>query len=315
MYDIIKQEYLDSILKDNEAVATKNYLAVFERAIESLGLDVLDIDIDDLYSVISESGYYNMNTMRVYITALRKFLLYIFKTNPTLMKKLTWDQALELKVRDVDLVSAIKRNLFISFEEIRPCFAERNIESGRYNEVAWALIWAGLNIKEILELKNADVVGAPDRSGSGEIARVRVGKNYIYVDDISASEVILDYKAKTESKSYWEGTDITIIDHGFFLKKFKAPKIRCSETPLSRSAFQRNLSITSGEPNEYMIALGKPLRIENVVDSGKYQRMHAKVLSGMSEDDAILEEFGKLDVKYILDKKSMYRCYKIAFGL
>lgn len=301
MYNVDrKREYLITISNENSRKAGKSLFNRIEDVELYYSQDIADLKANDLKHALGMMHYLSFATLRTDLSLLKD---YIYWSNNNISPN-DYNAIKVINAKDIDISEAICEELFKDEDELKASLSFWSASEGYFESPIACLSWIGLDIKQILNLKNEDVyiengtmfVRIPDRT-------IQIESDYIY-------EVLLNY-SKTKSATRKHRSDWVVFadDIGYFIKNFipssKFAGRRMTPLLVRRKITKCNLTLPDGL---------KKITLNNILLSGRLNRiMLEKQKTGALSDSMFVNEFNKKEQRYINDIKRIYEYYEQVF--
>ena len=288
----IKEKYVSQIV--NKETRTKS-IEILDRIEENADRDIATMTKEGVISVLESLEYTSYKTLITEISYINSYLKWyrinINELDPTLIDGLSF--------QDVDLTDIVKRAYFSCLEEITQSTSTWFVKEGYFVEPIAYLLWSGIKLGDILDLKNTDL------SFSNGVVCICVNNEIIEINNSTIVDSLFTYsKVVCGDRGHRLGI-VYANDLGYFIKNF-APM---GKKYVSKRVSSADVSIKYARCNNQLGKGFKKLSTTNIFMSGKLYRVREDERRGMSLRDAIRKEFGKIEGETL----RIYECYKRAF--
>ena len=177
-----------------------------------------------------------------------------------------------IDVREIDLSSEVKTHLFRDEDELSVALMPMPIDQGYFIPPISYLLWLGLEIEEILNLKNSDV---------SEVENgfcIRCGNDILVTSSKKIVSVLKEYiNVKYIQRTYrsrYVAPDETV----YFIKNYVVNKPKSPQERVEQGVVKKKFSLYNAKHPE----LTKNLTITSISYSGKLFRMREAERAGVS---------------------------------
>lgn len=299
----IKTRYLNTICSEASRVSAERYLIRFSKQAEDpSGVDIGDMTQEEIKLCLESMNYYSFSTIRTDIYILKEYVRWYNK-----YIKLTDESPLDgLSARDIDLTKSFRRNLLKDERELVDVVSQLPIDEGHPEIPVLLLSWLGLEIDDIIALKNEDVYVLNNtmfvKTPIG--GTIRIQNKYMH-------DALMEYSivksATRQHRSEWK---VFSDDLGFFVKNMLPANSRIIGKRLTADMARKKVAHFYGSLSDDF----KKASLSLVILSGRMHRimMYEKANGNVPIEVFVSEFKSKLQV-HLNDTMQQYEVYKKAF--
>lgn len=288
------------------------------ESVEENGLDVLTASRPAIVSRLNEMGYILYTTVGWSLSALTAYAnWYDASVAPIPQCAVQGINRLE-----VDISGGVKKQLYQSLQEIKDLLVKWNPNEGYFDLPVAVLLWNGLSIDEILELRKGDI------SIESEQMYATVGTTRFNIENDNnsvAHDTLAIYANTSFSSRYHNGmTEVFADENGRLIRKFlpKGAPLKF-KTPVTKKDVQNRLAAVSAILSENG---NKPISIMKIELSGRLYRMFRLEQSVWELQDSDIGEICRMNKRSenrssisskvaIVNMRRTYEAYQKAFRL
>lgn len=297
--EVVKQMYINRTENEKSIIALTNLFNRMETNIEiPLGRDLATIGNEKLKISLEEMGYLSYSTIRTEVGLLRDYINW-YDNNVAPVEKL------DLLARDIDISEGIRRNIFKDEDELKASLSYLPVAEGYFEVPVLLLSWIGMELNDILNLKNEDLMFKEYG------VFINTPKSVIDVKSEYIKNSLFEYsKVKTSTRKHRGIWIVNMDDLGYFIKNMVPANSRLCGKRLTPDTIRRKLFIL----NNMLPSNLKQVTITNVLLSGKLWRIKQEEdLIGKITEEIFLKEFKTKYGMIINDMMEVYKYYKKVF--
>ena len=300
--ETVKLNYIASIEMQSVKDAIKSLFNKIGDKIEApQDKEIASMSREVVIDGLERSGYQSVSTMRTEISHLTDYFDWYSKNVQVV------DENIKTIIpSDISLVTSIRENLFGSVDEIGLSLISFPPDEGYYHAPICCLMWLGLEVDEILNLKNEDVflIGAD--------MFVRTPSKIIQVESKYVYDTLLEYsKSIYGVRTHYGDREVYADDIGYFIKSFLSKNSTRLGKRIKPINVRRKLAASNAQLNMGV----KRVTETSVLTSGRLYRVREEERKNGSISMAtFINEFKTTKDRPIRDAMSLYDFYKMAYG-
>ena len=301
--EAIKQRFLESIDNNGTKTVAKCFLGKLDDTCKGkFDKDIVDMSRDEILDAIGGIGHLNYATIRMDLYLLSKYVEWYNKN----IHGINLENFTSISVKDVDLSESYGNQLIKDEDELTALSVSAFAKDGYLEVPVIILSWLGLSMKEIMELKNEDVIFKDD------CIFIQVGKNITKVNSPILMEPLKDYKSvKSSIRSHRGDWVVYPDDLGFFIKNMLTKDSKFTGRPLTISRVRKRIE----QYNRSVISNDKQITLDNVFLSGALRRiLESEISTGKILPEVVASELN-IKLNMVNDGITMYETYKKAFNI
>lgn len=300
--EIVKLNYLNSISKDSVRSAVESLFNKIEDTVEApLDKEIATLSRSDVIDGIERSNYLSISTLRTEISHLTDYFKWYSKNIQEVKSDIK-----TITSSDINLTLSVKENIFKDVDELGASLVQFPPDEGYLHAPVCCLAWLGLELDEILNLKNEDIflkgthmfVKAPTKI-------IQVESKYIY-------DVLTKYgNTRQAIRTHYGDREVFADDIGYFIKRFLSEMSTRTGKRISEINVRRGLATANARLNSGV----KRFNITTVLTSGRLYRIREiERTTGVVPMAVFINEFKTTKNRPIRDAMGLYEFYKMAYG-
>jgi len=301
--EAIKLEFIKSIHNEGTKKVAKS---LFRRTGElcefALDKDIALAGAQEILSVLERIGHLNYMTLRVDVYLLKRYTTwYDQHVHPIDLIGIS-----SISAADVDLSKAFNAELIKDEDELIGILSFISASDGYFEVPVIFLSWIGLTLKEILNLKNEDIIF------KNTSAFIQTHKKMVRTDSSRIVDALKEYKAVKSSIRAHRGDWIVYPDDlGLFIKNMITKDSKFLGRPVTEANVRKKIDMYNrNTPDNF-----KQITVDSVLLSGRLRRiLEMEIATGKVLPETIVNELG-IRLSLVNDGFAMYESYKKAFNI
>lgn len=301
--EAIKQNFLESIQNNGTKLYAKSTLDRSGAFFESeYGKDIVEMSSKEMIDGLAQMHLLNYASVRSVLSIIKRYAAW-YNSN---IKNISLDEIMSITATKVDLSQSLREEIIKDEAELRATMSFLSASEGYFEVPIMLLAWSGLTLKEILELKNEDVVVR------GNTVFAQTGRKTTRINSDYIVDTIKEYKAVRSSTRPHRGDwEVYPDDIGYFIKNMIVKDSKFSGKRISAGNVRNRIDVYGATlPDGY-----KKITPDNVLLSGRLHRiLESEIATGTISPEVVVNEMG-IKMSLLNDYVALYNMYKKAFSI